>query len=99
MMVEDSLMRESLKQIVAGLTRDQVLRPDLMQECLIHLWKLESEKPGHTRSWYLQSCRFHVQHWLASGRSVDSLKRNGADNRTPIDGNDDEPALQVRAST
>jgi DNA-directed RNA polymerase specialized sigma24 family protein len=94
MLVDDTLMHESLQQIVAVSTRDRGLHQDLMQECLIHLWRLESEKPGHTRSWYLQNCRFHVQHWLASGRSVDSLKRNNADKRIPIDGNDDEPALQ-----
>jgi DNA-binding CsgD family transcriptional regulator len=94
MLVEDALMHESLQQIVAVLTRDRVLRPDMMQECLIHLWRLESAKPGQTRSWYLQNCRFHVQHWLASGRSVDSLKRNSTDKRIPIGGNDEEPALE-----
>jgi len=94
MLVDDALVHESLQQIVAVSTRDWVLHPDLMQECLIHLWRLESQKPGHTKSWYLQNCRFHVQHWLASGRSVDSLKRNSADKRIPIGGNDDEPVLQ-----
>jgi DNA-directed RNA polymerase specialized sigma24 family protein len=94
MLVEDALIHESLQQIVAVLTRDRVLHPDLMQECLIHLWKLQSEKPGHTRSWYLQNCRFHIQHWLASGRSVDSLKRNSTDKRIPISGNDEEPAWE-----
>ena len=95
MLVDDALMHRSLHQIVAVSTRDWVLHPDLMQECLIHLWRLESEKPGHTRSWYLQNCRFHVQHWLAAGRSVDSLKRNNPDKRIAIGGNDDdEPALQ-----
>src|SRR5258707_13441723 len=94
MLVDDALMHKSLQQIVAVSTRDWVLHPDLMQECLIHLWRLESQKPGHTRSWYLQNCRFHVQHWLALGRSVDSLKRNGVEKRIPIGGNEDEPALQ-----
>ena len=61
-----------------------------MQECLIRLWKLESEKPGRTRSWYLQNCRFHLQHWLASGRSVDSPKRANGNNRITIDGTNDE---------
>jgi DNA-binding CsgD family transcriptional regulator len=58
----------------------------MMQECQIHLWRIESNEPGHTRSWYLQSCRFHLQHWLASGRSVDSLKRSNGDKRVGING-------------
>ncbi len=93
MLVEDSAMLELLRQIVAGFTRDPDLQQDLMQECLLHLWKLESEKPGRTRSWYLQGCRFHLQHYLALGRSLDSLKRSSASNRLAIDGDDDEPAL------
>ncbi len=46
-----------------------------MQEALVHLWHTEARRPGQTRSWYVQSCRFHVRHYLASGRSVDSVKR------------------------
>jgi hypothetical protein len=64
-----------------------------MQECLLHLWKLESERPGCTRSWYLQSCRFHSQHFLAFGRSLNSLKRSGAGSSVPAEGEDDEPGL------
>ena len=93
MLVDDALMHKSLQQIVAVSTRDWVLHPDLMQECLIHLWRLESQKPGHTRSWYLQNCRFHVQHWLMLGRSLDSPKRASAANRITINGDDEEPAL------
>ena len=46
-----------------------------MQEALVHLWVTEVGRPGQTRSWYLQSCKFHMLHYLASGRSVDSAKR------------------------
>lgn len=64
-----------------------------MQECLIRLWKLETERPGRTRSWYLQNCRYHLQHCLAAGKSVDSLKRDHGDKRITIDGvNDELPA-------
>jgi len=63
-----------------------------MQECLIRLWKLESEEPGRTRSWYLQNCRFHLQHWLASGKSLDSFKRARGDNRVAIELWDEELA-------
>jgi hypothetical protein len=90
MLIEDARICESLRKIVAGLTADAVLQEDLMQESLIRLWRLEIERPGRTRSWYLQNCRYHLQHWLAAGRSVDSLKRAHGDNHVTIDGVGDE---------
>src|SRR6266446_6417643 len=68
-------LRESLIRMIHGVTRDAALRQDLMQEALVHLWLIETRRPGQTKSWYLQSCKFHLQHYLASGRSVDSGKR------------------------
>jgi len=88
MLVEDDKTSRLLQQIVAGFTRHPHLQQDLMQECLLHLWKLEGEIPRRTRSWYLQGCRFHLQHCLNSGRSVDSLKRAHSGN--PIDISEDE---------
>ncbi|MCI0746884.1 MAG: hypothetical protein L0Y58_15890 [Verrucomicrobia subdivision 3 bacterium] len=86
MLVDDEAVCESLRAIVAKASGDPALQQDLMQECLFRLWKLENEGPGQTKSWYLQNCRFHVQHYLASGRSVDSFKRaRAADNRITID--------------
>ncbi len=61
--------------MVRAKTSNGALQDDLVQEALVHLWRTERRRPGQTRSWYLQSCRFHVQHCLASGRSVDSVKR------------------------
>jgi len=46
-----------------------------MQEAMIHLWFIETREPGHTLSWYLQSCLFHLKNHLSAGRSVDSVKR------------------------
>src|SRR5262249_20069003 len=66
------------------------MQADMMQECLFHLWRTEREKPNHTRSWYLQSCRFHLQHWLSSGRSLDNPKRAASE---VLDGDDEHPAL------
>ena len=82
-----------LRRIVAGFTRDPELQRDLMQESLLHLWKLEEKRPGRTRSWYLQACRFHLQHCLVSGRSLDSLKRASGGNRIPIDEDHEDPTL------
>ena len=62
-----------------------------MQEGLIRLWILPREKPGRTNSWYLQNCRFHLQHWLQRGRSVDSYKRAGANNRMTVETGDEFP--------
>ena len=49
-LVEDALMCGSLRKIVAGLSLDPVLQQDMLQECLVCLWRVESEKPGRTRS-------------------------------------------------
>lgn len=61
--------------MVSKLTSSVVLREDLMQEALTHLWLEETRVPGQTQSWYLQSCKFHLQHYLENGRSIDSGKR------------------------
>jgi len=92
-LIEETQILVLLRRIVAGFTADSVLQADLMQECLFHLWKIEREKPGQTRSWYLQSCRFHLQHYLTSGRSLDSHKRANGNKQIVIDGPGEVPAL------
>ena len=62
-----------------GGSSTEVSEDDLLQESLVHLWKVRCDNPGRTKSWYLQNCRFHVQHWLAAGCSLDSPKRARAD--------------------
>jgi len=61
-----------LKQIIACHVRDPFWRQDLLQEAILHLWQCENLVPGQTTSWYLQSCRFHVQHMVRAGRSLDA---------------------------
>src|SRR5438876_1514148 len=89
MLIEDAKICHTLRRIITRMTADQALQDDLMQECLIRLWQLESKEPGRTKSWYLQNCRFHLQHWLASGRSLDSRKRANGDKRITLDGDND----------
>jgi DNA-directed RNA polymerase specialized sigma24 family protein len=89
-LVEEDRIRQTLRKIVNRLIGDPVLQEDLMQEGCIRLWQLEVEQPGRTRSWYLQNCRFHLQHWLELGRSLDSRKRAKADKRVTLDGVDDD---------
>src|ERR1043166_6888258 len=72
---EDASLKESLAHMIARLTPNKALREDLLQEAMIHLWLTETRRPGQTRSWYMQSCRFHLQHYLNSGRRIDSATR------------------------
>jgi DNA-directed RNA polymerase specialized sigma24 family protein len=68
--------------MIRKLTSNDVLHDDLMQEALTHLWLEECRLPGQTQSWYIQSCKFHLQHCLQAGRSIDSGKRR--DGQIPI---------------
>jgi hypothetical protein len=94
MLTEDAKIIGSLRRIISRLVTDSAMQKDLMQEGLLRLCRLETEKIGQTRSWYLQNCRFHLQHWLALGRSLDSFKRDIDDNRVVIDTVADEETLE-----
>src|SRR5215470_3797721 len=78
MFVDELSTRDSLVRMVRRMTANVALREDLLQEALIHLWLTETRRPSQTKSWYLQSCKYHLLHYLASGRSVDSGKRRGS---------------------
>jgi len=75
MHVDEPTSRELLRGLVQNITSNPVLWDDLFQEALIHLWIIETRRPGQTKSWYLHSCKFHLLHYLASGRSIDAIKR------------------------
>src|SRR5258708_25185368 len=93
LLLEDDRIVQSLRGIVSRFSMDPTSQQDMLQECMLCLWEGESENPGRTVSWYLQRCRFHVQHWLVVGRSLDSPKRASAANRITINSDDEEPAL------
>jgi RNA polymerase sigma factor (sigma-70 family) len=78
MLIDDLDTLEQLGKVVVRLTSNPALREDLMQEALIHLWQVQEQTPGQTRNWYLQNCRFHLLHYLALGRSLDSPKRRAS---------------------
>jgi RNA polymerase sigma factor (sigma-70 family) len=78
LLFEDVKALGQLGRMIFRLTSNLALRDDLMQEALIHLWKIQQEQPGQTRNWYLQNCRFHLLHYLSAGRSVDSPKRRNS---------------------
>ena len=77
MLYEDVQIQSVLWRMTARLTSDHHLRQDLMQDGLVHLWKIELHHPGNTTSWYLQSCEFHLRNVLRHGRSLDSPRRKG----------------------
>jgi len=85
MFVDDSSSRESVARMVRRMSANVALRQDLQQEALIHLWLAETHRPGQTKSWYLQSCKYHLLHYLASGRSVDSAKRRADRLEMPLE--------------
>ena len=74
-LIEDRRILDLIDRMVCSLAFEQSMRQDLTQEALIHLWKAERDRPGQSTSWYLQGCRFRLQHYLAAGRSLDSTKR------------------------
>src|SRR5215470_17867347 len=94
MFVDELSIREALARLIRKLTSNLALRDDLLQEALIHLWLTEARRPGQTKSWYLQSCKYHLLHYLASGRSVDSAKRRGGQLEVGIDSEDKEMLLE-----
>ena len=49
-----------------------------MQEALIRFWQMQESNRGQTKAWYVQNCRFHLLHYLAAGRSIDSPKRRAS---------------------
>jgi DNA-directed RNA polymerase specialized sigma24 family protein len=95
MAIDDLQTLERLRKLVARLTSDVSLREDLLQEALVHLWKMQQLEPGHTESWYLQGCRYHLQHRLAFGRSIDSPKRSSSRVHPADDGEDHDSLLDV----
>ena len=78
LLTDEPTVRKALLQIVIALEDNFHAREDLLQEALVHLWSSERQHPGQRRSWYLQSVKFYLLHFRASGRSLDSPKRRGA---------------------
>ena len=73
MLIEATSIRIKLHGIVARMA-PPLLREDLMQEAMVHLWRAEEQDPGRDEVWYLHGCRMHLQNFLRLGRSVDSWK-------------------------
>jgi DNA-directed RNA polymerase specialized sigma24 family protein len=95
MAIDDLKTVERLRKLVTRLTSNVSFREDLLQEALVHLWRMQQLQPGQTESWYLQGCRYHLQHHLAFGRSIDSPKRSSSRVHPAEDGEDHDSLLDV----
>jgi RNA polymerase sigma factor (sigma-70 family) len=83
MLIDDLDTLTRLGKVVVRLSSNPTLREDLMQEALINLWQVQEQNPGQTKNWYVQNCRFHLLHYLATGRSIDSPKRRASQVQPP----------------
>src|SRR2546426_985349 len=93
--VDDTSVQRILLRIVIKMEPNPSSREDLMQEGMVHFW-LESERnPGHSLSWYLQSCKFHLQHRRVAGRSLDSPKRSLAQTSVGIGSEDSNELFET----
>ena len=78
LLTDKPAVRKALLGMITTLEKNFHAREDLLQEALVYLWLSEQQHPGQRRSWYLQSVNFYLHHIKASGRSLDSPKRRGA---------------------
>lgn len=75
MPITDPELQRLLRTIVRQLAPEPAWHDDLMQEALLHWWRLHQERPNQLPAWYVQGCRFHLRNYLRRGRSVDSERR------------------------
>ena len=78
MLTNETAVLKALLRMVVTLEGNFHAREDLMQEALVCFWLRQRQYPGQRRSWYLQRVKFYLHHFRASGRSLDSPKRRGA---------------------
>ncbi len=76
--MDEPSVHKALERMVIRMEDNMQARQDLLQEALVHFWSSEQEHPGQRIRWYLQGVKFRLQHLRASGRSLDSSKRRGA---------------------
>jgi RNA polymerase sigma factor (sigma-70 family) len=98
MLIDEPEILHLANGIVHGITHDTAVQEDLIQEALLHLWQDELRYPGHTRSWYLQHCRFQLIDYLRAGHSVDALKHRASGCALSADPDDFEPHAEYLAS-
>src|SRR5437016_3839985 len=67
-------VQSAIERMVRAVSIQAQLHEDLTQEALLHLWILETARPGQTQTWYVKSCLFHIKAGLRHGRSVDAPK-------------------------
>ena len=78
LLTDEPAVRRALLQIVIAFEDNFHARQDLLQEAVVYFLSREQQYPRQHRSWYLQGVKFHLNDLRNSGRSLDSLKRRGA---------------------
>ncbi len=71
MLIDEQDVRAVLQHLIQRLAENEGVVEDLVQEAMIHLWRQECKRPGQTKSWYIQNCRYWVIDCLRRGRSID----------------------------
>ncbi|MBI1178871.1 hypothetical protein GC207_15675 [bacterium] len=64
-----------LRAIVTKRVADLDLREELFQRLWMRLWQRETEISGHSLSWVLKNCEWHLRDLLNAGRGIDARKR------------------------
>lgn len=83
LLAEDPVVRAALHRIVVRMEGNPDTQEDLFQEAWVCFWSREQQYPGQALRWYLQGVKFYLQNLRASGRSLDSPKRRGAQATLP----------------
>ena len=78
MLTDEPAVRKALLRMVLTLEENFHAREDLLQEAYLCFWSSTRQFPRKRLSWYLQNVNFYLHHLKASGRSLDSPKRRGA---------------------
>jgi len=77
MLCENKKIQKKLLAIAKNTAGSRGDARDLHQELMIHIWRIEQQKPGNTESWYLKSCSFFARDLMRRGKSIDSKYRQG----------------------
>src|SRR5215475_4037116 len=75
MLWEDSRVRKRIESIISKMGARSQNGSELFQETIVHLWCIELIRPGQKQAWYLQSCRYFLQHKLHGDYHMEPKRR------------------------
>jgi len=71
-LADDASFRKKVARMARRICENKQWYEESEQEALSHLCVRERKRPGQTRRWYFNSCRYHLQHYLRHKRRVQS---------------------------